>query len=258
MQFAEAKRRLNSRSPSESAQIGGVRVGFDGPESPVTQSFGLGLFEELTEKSLSNIENFFFDRGAPARHEVSPFAGIATIDLLCARNYRPIEQSSVLYRSADLPPNATPTNIHVRVIAAEEERLWAEINAHGWASEDTAILDLVFNSGTIAAAREQTICFLAEIDGKAGAAGALSIHEGVALFAGAATIPEMRRKGLQAALLTERLRYAHTHNCDLAMMVTEVCSNSQRNSQRSDFQIAYTRTKWKRSTDSGSHANAKR
>ena len=94
------------------------------------------------------------------------------------------------------------------------------------------------------AARDQTVCFLAEIDGKPGAAGALCLHEGVALFAGAATVPELRHRGLQSALLRERMRYAFDHGCDLAMMGALPGSNSQRNAERNGFQIAYTRTKW--------------
>jgi hypothetical protein len=54
----------------------------------------------------------------------------------------------------------------------------------------------------------------------------------------------MRRRGLQAALLHERLRYAFDHGCDLAMMVAEAGSESQRNAERRGFRIAYTRTKW--------------
>ncbi|HEY0795486.1 MAG TPA: GNAT family N-acetyltransferase [Acidisarcina sp.] len=245
IQFAQAKRRLDPASRVEWIKSDGIYAAFDGPESPVTQSFGLGLFEEVTEKSLNDIERFFFDRGAPTVHEVSPFAGVATIDLLCTRNYRPIELSSVLYRALDLPPTAQPTNINVRVIAAEEAPIWAKVNAQGWASGNPAIRDLVLDSGAIAAARDETICFLAEIDGRPGAAGALSVFDGVALFAGASTIPELRGKGLQAALLAERIRYAHNHDCDLTMMVTEVGSTSQRNAERAGFRIAYTRTKWK-------------
>ena len=41
------------------------------------------------------------------------------------------------------------------------------------------------------------MCFLAEHDGEPGAAGVLWIHEGVALFGGSATVPELRRRGLR-------------------------------------------------------------
>jgi GNAT superfamily N-acetyltransferase len=95
------------------------------------------------------------------------------------------------------------------------------------------------------AARAQSPCFIGEVDGQPGAAGALCMHEGVALFAGAATVPEMRRRGLQGALLEERMRYAFHHGCDLAMMVAEAGSESQRNAERQGFLVAYTRLKWR-------------
>jgi GNAT superfamily N-acetyltransferase len=72
----------------------------------------------------------------------------------------------------------------------------------------------------------------------------LSIHEGAALFGGSSTVPELRRRGLQASLLQERMSYAFEHGCDLAMMVAEAGSNSQRNAERKGFRVAYTRMKW--------------
>ena len=89
------------------------------------------------------------------------------------------------------------------------------------------------------------MCFLAEVDDQPGAAGVLCMHDGVALFGGSATIPELRRRGLQAALLEERMRYAFDHGCNLAMMVAEAGSNSQRNAERKGFRVAYTRAKWR-------------
>ena len=82
--------------------------------------------------------------------------------------------------------------------------------------------------------------------GVAGAAGALAIHDGVALFAGAATVPELRHRGLQSALVAARMRFAADRHCDLAMMVAEAGSGSQRNAERRGFRVAYTRTKWSR------------
>jgi len=42
------------------------------------------------------------------------------------------------------------------------------------------------------------------------------------------------------------MRYAHEHGCDLAMMVAEAGSESQRNAERQGFRVAYTRVKWKK------------
>ncbi|HEX3470161.1 MAG TPA: GNAT family N-acetyltransferase [Silvibacterium sp.] len=229
-------------------QCAGAYAVFDEIDSPVTQSFGLGIFEEPSAASMEQIERFFFDRGATVMHEVSPLAGVATIDLLCARGYRPIEISSVLYRPF-VPDFERPTKddngITVRVIAREEAPLWAGISARGWSHEYPELRDFLNQFGALVTAREQSVCFLAEVDRQPGAAGVLCLHEGVALFGGASTVPEMRRRGLQSALLQARMRYAFERGCDLVMMVTEAGSQSQRNAERKGFRIAYTRTKWR-------------
>jgi GNAT superfamily N-acetyltransferase len=244
-QFARSRGRLFPDTRAEWIECAGAYAVFDGVNSPVTQSFGLGIFENLSAASLDAIEQFFFDHGAPALHEVSPHAGFAALDLLCARNYRPIEISNVLYRLVEKPAAQDHLNIGVRIIGPQESQLFASISARGWAYEHPELLDFLFQIGTIATAREGSVCFLGEIDGIPAAAGVLCIHDGVALLGGSATVPELRRRGLQAALLQERMRYAFEHGCDLAMMVAGVGSDSQRNAERKGFRIAYTRTKWR-------------
>lgn len=244
LQFAEARRQLYPDSGAEWMECAGAYAVFDGVDSSVTQSFGLGIFEELTAASLDTIEAFFRERGAGVLHEVSPFAGVAALGLLCTRGYKPIEISSVLYRAVEEPAPEEHGNIKVRVIDPGESELWANISARGWAHEHPEIEDSLRQFGGICAAREQSLCFLGEVDGQPGAAAVLGIHDGVALFGGSSTIPELRRSGLHAALLRERMRYAFAQGCDLAMMVTEVGSESQRNSERTGFRVAYTRMKW--------------
>jgi GNAT superfamily N-acetyltransferase len=245
VQYAHARRRLFPESRAEWIQCGGAYAAFDGVDSPVTQTFGLGIFETLTLETLKTLEQFFQDHGAPVFHEVSPFAGPEALSLLCERGYRPVEISNVLYRSVAMPSTEPDPHIRVQVSGPDEAQLWSEVSARGWSHEHPEFREFLLDLGAIAAAREQSYCFLASFDGEPGAAGALSIHEGVALFGGSATVPELRRRGLQGALLHERMRYAFEHGCDLAMMVAIPGSDSQRNAERKGFRIAYTRTKWK-------------
>ena len=245
LQFAEARGRSFPESGAEWKRCVGAYVVFDGPESPVTQTFGLGIFEELTSDALSEIEAFFRERGAPVQHEVSPFAGLATLDLLCARGYRPIEISSVLYQPVQQPVATPPPEITVRVIGPEEMQLWNEVSLRGWTHEHPELLQFMSAMMGFASARTNSVSFLADVEGMPGAAGTLVLYEGVALFGGATTVPEFRRRGLQTALLDERMRYASRAGCDLAMMVAEAGSESQRNAERKGFRIAYTRMKWK-------------
>ena len=244
-QFAAARRRAFPESGADWMRQAGAYVVFDGVESPVTQTFGLGILGELRGDSLDVIERFFQERGAPVQHEVSPLAGLAVMDLLCERRYRPMEISSVLYRPVEQPIGEDDPGIEVRIAGPGETDLWTEVNAKGWTYEHPELLDFIRQFGSVGSAREGSVSFLGSLDGQPGAAGALAIHDGVALFAGAATVPELRRRGLQGALLRARMRYAYEAGCDLAMMVAEAGSNSQRNAERQGFRIAYTRMKWR-------------
>ena len=226
-------------------ECAGAFAVFDGVDSPATQTFGLGLFEPLTPQSLDRIETFFLDRGAPVFHEVSPLAGIATVDLLCTRGYRPVELSSVLHQPVACPAIRRDGSATVRVAEPAEAELWSHISALGWAHEHPEMLAFMQELGPMVFSREHSVNFLAELRGQPGATGALCLHDGVALFAGASTIPAMRRRGLQGLLLEQRMRYAFDHGYPLAMMVTEAGSQSQRNAERAGFRIAYTRTKWR-------------
>jgi hypothetical protein len=250
-QYAEARRRLFPESGAEWMECAGVYAVFDQVDSPVTQTFGLGIFEALIPANLDTIEEFFRQRGAPVLHEVCPFAGVGALDLLCRRNYRPVEISSVLYHpiaqpSAIAQPSGEAlSSIKARIIGPDEAHLWTDVSTRGWTHEHPELRNFLLQVGTISSARADSVCFLAELDGTPGAAGVLCIHDGVALFGGAATLPELRHRGLQTALLHARMCYASTHGCDLAMLVAEPGSDSHRNAERKGFRVAYTRTKWR-------------
>ncbi len=245
--FVEARNRLSPEVGAQWIEAGGVYAMFDGPASPVTQTFGLGLFSEPTSADLDRIEAFFQERGAPVCHEVSPLAGIPVADVLCRRGYRPIEFTSVMYKPL-LPAAGTfdsPTpRLRTRLMAAGEEDLWSQISARGW-NEHPEFTEFLLSFGRVIASCDGSFNFFALLDDAPVAAGVLRCHEGVALFGGASTVPEARNQGAQKALLESRMSMAANQGCDLAMMCAAPGSVSQRNAERQGFRIAYTRIKWR-------------
>lgn len=244
--FVEARASLFPDSGAQWIEVAGAYAMFDGVGSPITQTFGLGVFDPVTNAEMEKLEEFFQRRGAHVHHEVSPIAAPSLLALLNERGYQPIELTSVMYRPISRGVRlASPRNekVQARMIQSGEEEMWAQTAARGW-SELTEFADQIQELMYITAKRPVALSFLAELDGKPIAAGSMLIHEGVALLAGASTIPEGRRQGAQLALLESRLNYAAEAGCDLAMMCAAPGSASQRNAERQGFRIAYTRIKW--------------
>jgi hypothetical protein len=245
--FVTARRAVDPGSGAEWQEVDGARAIFDGPGSPLNQSFGLGMRGEVTEATLDALEAFFGAHGVPSEHEVSPLALGEPLAVLSGRGYEPFELTSVMFQPTDGPSaSAAPAaGLDVRVIAADEAEAWAEVAADGW-SDTPEVVPFVRAIGGVYARMPEAQCFLVESDGRPAAAGVLAMHDGVALLAGASTRPAHRRKGAQLALLGARLAAARRHGCDLAVMAARPGSASQRNAERHGFRIAYTRIKWRR------------
>jgi hypothetical protein len=245
--FVETRARLSPDSGAEWIDVAGVYAMFDGGDSPCTQTFGLGLFDEITEAELGTIEAFYNERNAPVFHEVSPLADLSILPLLNSRGYQTVELTSVMFApieiAIDLDRRVNP-GITTRIITADEVDLWARTSADGWATEGEGLGDFMFGFARIGAQCQGAFPFLAELDGRPVSTGTLFIHDEVAMLAGASTIPEGRNNGAQTALLAARLQLASERGCRLAVMGASPGSQSQTNAQKNEFSIAYTRTKW--------------
>ena len=227
-------------------RIGGVYAMFDGAGSPLTQSFGLGLFEPASESLISQLEDYFQKRNASVDHEVSPLAGVVLAQALVRRGYVPFELSSVLFLDLTKVPAVPALNpsLGVRIAREEDGDAYARTAAEGWCESSEQAL-LVERMGRIMFAAVGYTGFLVEKEGRAIATAGLVMHHRVALLAGASTTREARGQGAQRAVLAARLKHAVEAGCELAMMVTEPGSASQRNAERNGFRVAYTRTKWR-------------
>jgi hypothetical protein len=243
--YTEARAKLQPETRAEWQEIAGALALYDGPASPVTQTFGLGLSGPVKAEDLDRLESFFAERGAPVNHEISPMADESLWPLLVGRGYTPIEFTSILYRDlvAEPPASHTVTGIEVRPVSEAERDTFVRINLAGW-SHVEGLGDLLRGLMEVMSAARGVRPFLAYLNGEPVAAGSLNLQGSAALLAGACTIPEARSRGAQRALLAERLRVAAAAGCDIAVMGAQSGSGSQRNAERAGFRIAYTRTKW--------------
>jgi hypothetical protein len=241
--FVQSRAALEPASGATHIEVGGAYAMFDGVDSPLTQAFGLGVVEIPSDEQLEVIEAFFKERGASVMLEVSPTVDLSTVTLLTSRGYLPIELTSVLFRPIGVTETAAVLDVSVRTTRETEADHWAGVAASGW-GESPEIVDFVRTMGLISARAESTYCFYADRDHEPIATASMHVHDGVAVLAGASTIPSARRRGAQNALLSARLAFAREQGCDLAVMGALPGSASQRNAERNGFRIAYTRIKW--------------
>ena len=139
--FVETRARLYPESGAAWIEVGGTYAMFDGVESPCTQTFGLGMFDEITDAEMETLEQFFIDRAAPVFHEVSPLADPSLMPLLNELGYQPIELTSVMFRTLDPADMNLPLvnpEISTRIITDAEVDLWAKTSAGGWVTTTTA------------------------------------------------------------------------------------------------------------------------
>lgn len=218
----------------------GVAI-FAGANSPMSQATGLGMDGPITEADLEALEAVYHSRGAAAKIVVCPLADDSLFLRLNQRGYRLAEFEQVMVRALD--DDASPphdSGIEITAIGREEDDRYMAAVGPNFTEDGILTPDLREMMEASLRMRCAT-SFLAACGGVDAGGGSLLIHEGLAMLAGASTLPAFRNRGVQAALLDARLRVAREVGCDLAVIGAKPGSGSQRNAERNGFRVAYTK-----------------
>ena len=97
-------------------------------------------------------------------------------------------------------------------------------------------------------------CYLALLAGEVAAFGAMRVQNGVASLISSATLPHLRRRGCQTALLRRRMADAAGLDCDLVFSHAACGSTSQHNMQRLGMRLVAPKLLWERSSKACSAA----
>jgi GNAT superfamily N-acetyltransferase len=209
-----------------SEPICGGHMIFAGLGSPVGRAVGLGLDRPLTAEDLDRVEAFYRSHQAPSQVDLTPMHEPAVFEMFKERGYGIAELNNVLWRPLrpeENFPSAPP------VARSFHETVQPPEGFH-------QMLAPLFQIPGV-------ISFVASVNGvMAGVGAGLIIPEQriVALF-GAGTLPEFRRRGIQTALLGVRVKLAAEAGCEVAVIVTQGGTVSQRNSERVGFRVAYSK-----------------
>jgi len=229
---------------------GGFAI-YCGAGSPVTQAVGLGLDGAVSEGEFDRLEEFYRSRNEAVRVETCPLADASLIRWFGERGYRATEFSNVMALPMDgvslsTAASATaPDGVTIERIGKEHTDLWTLTVSQGLA-ENFPVTREVLDVMKMFAHGSNVECYLARVDGAVAGGATLALREGVAGLFGASTLPAFRNRGVQTALLKQRLARAAEQKCDLAVCLAAPGSSSQRNVVRLGFSVLYTRVKFER------------
>lgn len=252
MRYTEAYQHLHPQARCAIEQIGGGYAIYVGPGSPLNNACGLG-FTDLTQADaevvLCQLEEFFANRGEPTRLHVSPLADEGFLAALRERGYLLHSFFSVLARVIEPGFEPAPPKGGLTITRAlpEQAALWLKTSAEGFEGTHNPSEQTIDILGPNFTAEDAAVYFAwAEQPGSEPAAagcGGLYLAPEIAAseLGGASTRLAFRRRGAQRALIEARLAESLRQGCDLAMVMTEPGSNSERSLLRAGFVLAYTK-----------------
>jgi GNAT superfamily N-acetyltransferase len=222
--------------------LGGGHIIFVAKDAPVGRAHGLGFSGKVMPEDIEKIEQFYFQRGAAAQVDVCPYADPSLFELLNQRGFQVAEFNQTLARwiGPEERFGAALDGIEIRQVRPGEALAWAALLSRIFFGDQAAQFQELF---TPWAATDNPMCLVALVNGEmvAGAGGMIVPEHKMAAFFGAATLPQYRKRGIQAAFMQERLRLAQHSGCDLAVTLTMPGTTSQRNVERAGFRVAYTK-----------------
>lgn len=228
---------------------GGVAT-YTGPGSPLNKVAGLGFEMPVDVSRLERIEQEFGRRETPVQVELSCLADPSVGELLTRRGYTLRGFENVLGRGLPVE-RVGPEAPGISICESPTDELdeWLDVVVSGFATPDEQGVrshesfprDALERAIGDMAGAEGFIRYLARLDGRPAGGASMRLCDGVAQLCGASTVPALRRRGVQSALLATRLAYASDAGCDIAVVTTQPGSKSQQNVQRRGFEVLYTR-----------------
>jgi GNAT superfamily N-acetyltransferase len=218
--------------------VGGALIAM-GAGRYVNRAIGMAT-AQLSPHDLDSIEQFFTERNLPSMIELSSWAPSSILKELAQRTYVPMWFRSVFALTPTLTFATSRAGLRVEPVGDEDENRWLDVFARGFEAEQGEVRVANDEIGRASRIAPDAHTFLAFIDDDVVGCGSVQFVDGIAWLGGAATIPEFRQRGVQAALVAHRLGLAAEAGCELAAVSALSNGPSARNIVRLGFQHIHT------------------
>jgi GNAT superfamily N-acetyltransferase len=238
---------LASQDPSWGTDVFELAGGYAvlcGPGLYVNRAIGVGLDGPVKRDDFDLLEQRSAVVGVAPSIDIVPTADRSVAQLAGGRGYV-IQRflTTHVCRLDDAGGGDGPRNPTIVIERADGEHLsvWQDVAAAGFGVDEGEARRVSDAFAKAAAVVDGTGFLLARdaVDGRPLGCASVTIGEGLATLGAMTTLPNERRRGVQAALITHRLRLAKAEGCDLAASSTVPANASERNLARAGFRPLY-------------------
>ncbi len=199
------------------------------------------------EPCIEQILDFYQHKEIPVRFEITPAAGSTEL-LTCLHiaGFYQHDFHTTLYAQLSKTNKTVVVNqpdISIRKLERDEFETFADIYVKGFQMPEF-LKNGVAQNNEVLSDDEHWTFYLASLDNKPAGIAVLFIKDSIASLAAAATIPSFRNKGIQSALIQQRIQDAVLNECELIVGQAKYGSVSQNNMERAGLQVAYTKAIW--------------
>ncbi len=238
---------LAGQDPSwgtETFELAGGCVVLCGPGLYVNRALAVGFERPVTAVDFDLLEERSAVVGVPPSIELVPTADHSIAEHAGARGYAIQRLLTTHIRSLAGTTTSLPVDPTIVIERADDDNLlgvWQDVAAEGFAvgsgevrraSDAFAKAAAVVDGPGFVLARDAT-------DGRPLGCASVTIRDELATLGAMTTLTSERRRGVQAALITHRLRLAADVGCDLAASSTVPANASERNLERAGFRPLY-------------------
>ncbi|MEK5149179.1 GNAT family N-acetyltransferase [Psychrobacillus sp. FSL K6-4615] len=200
------------------------------------------------EKHIEKIIDFYKQKEIPVRFELTPaHTSSELLTCLSEAGYYHNDFHTTLYtqlsRELATIDKLNEQKLTIRKLKRKEFGTFAEIYIKGF-QMPPFLKDGIAQNNEILYDSENWTFYLSSYENEPAGIGVLFVNDRIATLAAAATIPSLRNKGIQAALIEHRILQAKQLECDLIVGQAKFGSVSQNNMERAGLNIAYTKAIW--------------
>lgn len=229
--------------------IGGGVMSRGAPGAWFNRAQGLGLDGPVDPPQIEHLITYYEERGIEPRVEVCPFAHDSLVRGLADQRFVVRRFLIVLYRvvSGDedfTPPHAAPPELRIEVVGpgdADAIESFARAWVVGFDVKGEDRVEETMRAARRVIATRGSIGIRAMMGDRCVGAGGLEIDGALASLFGVSVAPDMRRKGIQLAMLSWRLREAARHDVRIATIESHPGASTESNAMRMGFTPAYTK-----------------